>query len=712
MDTKRVRMIGGRSALKSIRDLGITLIQGIGELVDNSVDAGAKNIDIIMDNYANSNGNWRIIVQDDGCGISEEIPNSVQHALRFGGRIPLPGKKQKIGKYGFGLSQTAICLTKRTKIFSKTKEGNWRSCYLDIEELEKNKAYLPEEIESDDTWRKQYSDLKEHDSGTIVCMEEIDRAGYSEIEWFERDLKIQISRIHRYSIDQGLKIRIKVNSEDNEILRARDPILQMANSIEVLKFGIEDIRAEFDIIFDGQDFGNNTISIIDPETGLPAKVNVRMINSDPENIQTKLGLEYNNSTHQIARELKKYGFATSDQGFYIVRSGREIAYAKDLGIFTKRTQLKFFHAEISFPTCLDRWFGIEVNKSEFRIDGRLKDRLAQSCKSTINQMAREYATKSARFQSKKRSKKPTNMELESPRLRKLAPRVKRPEKEIERLVEKKNTRIKQVIESVERSAKQEIALAKDFVNETKLIDDELATRDAISKLKQVERVNEERIKDVKNRFKINAFFRKNIVALPSDDMYAVEDFHDEIWVNINSNTKFYQNVYLRSEDYPEMTSLLDLMLFSIAYSEANKYNSEQMVNFWKYVRKLVSRISTIFVSTVKFKEDNERNQKSTFRTWEEVVTSISELLDIEIPKVKKGNVSSDWYKEIALKTDIEIEEKEISESSIKHIVEELWKLASIDIHPKFYAGSRRISLDGAIALEEAIIFRQEMEMEL
>jgi hypothetical protein len=340
------------------------------------------------------------------------------------------------------------------------------------------------------------------------------------------------------------------------------------------------------------------------------------------------------------------------------------------------------------------------------MDGRLKDRLRALCITTINQMAREYVSKITQFSAKKRTKKPSNMEKNSNRLRKIAPRTPRPDKEINELRGKKNSRIKEVIETVKRDADIEKSNAQELLNQAKLVGEKIAIRDAESKLEQIKRINDERIDDVINRFKVDAFFRKNIQALPSDDIYAVEDFYDEIWVTINSNSKFFQGVYNKSKDYPEMISLLDLMIFSLAYSEANKYNSSHMSSFWNNTRKLVSRVSTIFISTVKF-NDSEIENNRTFRTWSELARSISEILDLEVPKVKKGNVGTDWYQQVGQKMGI----KSSVNSSPRDVFDELIRIADIDVHPSFYTGNR-ISLHGMIALEEAVITQRQMESEI
>ena len=89
------------------------------------------------------NGNFEFIFVDDGLGIKKihEDKDGIQHqgipyVLTYGGRIPHPNQTKPIGKFGFGLSQTASCLSSRTEVYSKTADDeNWRFAYYDFKEL-------------------------------------------------------------------------------------------------------------------------------------------------------------------------------------------------------------------------------------------------------------------------------------------------------------------------------------------------------------------------------------------------------------------------------------------------------------------------------------------------------------------------------------------------------------------------------------------------
>ena len=62
-------------------------------------------------------------------------------------------KPPPIGKFGFGLSQTASCLSSRTEVYTKTDDDpQWRYSYYDFAELVDNECELPDETIRQPPW--------------------------------------------------------------------------------------------------------------------------------------------------------------------------------------------------------------------------------------------------------------------------------------------------------------------------------------------------------------------------------------------------------------------------------------------------------------------------------------------------------------------------------------------------------------------------------
>ena len=168
----------------------------------------------------------------------------------------------------------------------------------------------------------------------------------------------------------------------------------------------------------------------------------------------------------------------------------------------------------------------------------------------------------------------------------------------ERKLKELEARKKSVIAAVDKKEDDKIAKVKTEVKAAAEAGDKKKQKVLEAKLIATEATAERVKSDVRRRFKSECFMRKEVEALPSGDLYAIYDYDDEIWVIINSESDFFQSMYARASQHADEGDLLDLMIFAIAYAEADKSNSEAMDAFWKDTRQLISRLSHLFVSLV------------------------------------------------------------------------------------------------------------------
>src|ERR1700741_1036631 len=85
--------------IQATRDSGYKgTASAISELIDNSIQAGAKNI---AGSIKETDGESPLVVSvlDDGCGMD---PFTLRHALQFGGSTRF-GDRRGLGRYGMGL---------------------------------------------------------------------------------------------------------------------------------------------------------------------------------------------------------------------------------------------------------------------------------------------------------------------------------------------------------------------------------------------------------------------------------------------------------------------------------------------------------------------------------------------------------------------------------------------------------------------------------
>ena len=120
-------------------------IYAMAEIIDNSVDAKATEIDITIVEQNINNGVKRtrkikdVFFIDNGTGMTESEINGCLRFADGAGR-----NNERIGAFGVGLPNSSIFVGKRVEVYSKDKINNqWNYVYLDIEEQLKqsNLAY-------------------------------------------------------------------------------------------------------------------------------------------------------------------------------------------------------------------------------------------------------------------------------------------------------------------------------------------------------------------------------------------------------------------------------------------------------------------------------------------------------------------------------------------------------------------------------------------
>ncbi|WP_164341960.1 ATP-binding protein, partial [Pseudomonas viridiflava] len=94
-----------------------TLESALADLIDNSISAQAKTINIEFRPFDEP----YIAVIDDGVGMSSDV---LQNAMRHGSTSPLHQRKNDdMGRYGLGLKTSSLSQCRRLTVVSKF-EGN------------------------------------------------------------------------------------------------------------------------------------------------------------------------------------------------------------------------------------------------------------------------------------------------------------------------------------------------------------------------------------------------------------------------------------------------------------------------------------------------------------------------------------------------------------------------------------------------------------
>lgn len=208
--------------IKTLRKFGYTMQSAIADIIDNSISASAKNINII---YL-PNSKWLSII-DDGNGMTK---NELISAMTPGSFDPdLQRQKGDLGRFGSGLKTASWSQAKVLVVITK-KKGKIFGAKWDLDIVEKKKGWLLEIISSKDikSLMKDYS-IKFNENGTAIIWDNIDSIQGSNKAELEKDQDEKIANTidhieltyHRF-IDAGPKDSIKILF-NGRVLKAFDP---------------------------------------------------------------------------------------------------------------------------------------------------------------------------------------------------------------------------------------------------------------------------------------------------------------------------------------------------------------------------------------------------------------------------------------------------------------------------------------------------------
>lgn len=329
----------------------------LAELIDNSIDAGARRIEVLVSEQQQvitTRRSWRvgeIAVVDDGSGMDAR---TLEQALRFGGRGG-QGQLNRIGRYGMGLPTASVSQARRVDVWTWQRRGDVLHSYIDLEKVEKGEqTEVPpaERSELPDEWREFVTpDLATTQSGTLVVWRNIDRIK-GQADTLFRQLESEVGRIYRHFINDGeLTIRMArrrgaFTPEDDALVRPNDPLYLMSNSSTPAPWGESPMF---------QPVGN-VIRYPVRIDGREETVEVRYSIVTQE----ALGLQAQNPGAMLHGQ-----HARSNMGVSVVRENREIVL-EDAFVRTggrgDTPQNRWWGCEIRFNQGCDDLFGVDHNK--------------------------------------------------------------------------------------------------------------------------------------------------------------------------------------------------------------------------------------------------------------------------------------------------------------------------------------------------------------
>lgn len=324
--------------IESMRDIGYTLDSALADVVDNSITAGAQNIELFADTSAIEP---KLAILDDGVGMDEA---ELIDAMRPGNRSPLDERASNdLGRFGLGLKTASFSQCRRVTVISR-KSGQYCCARWDLDAVVAADDWIVElpDDASGIAWADRLGD-----QGTLVLWEKLDRlsdAGGSPVDQTNLVRRIDEAAqhlelvFHRFLAgERGLKrVSMKLNNRD---LEAFDPF--HVNHPATISGPEEKIRIK------GHDVVVRAFTLPHHKKVTPAE-----------------WLRYEGR-----------GGYLRNQGFYVYRAKRLIIHGTWFGLARQAELTKLARVRIDMPNQLDADWKIDVKKASAQPPPRVRERL-------------------------------------------------------------------------------------------------------------------------------------------------------------------------------------------------------------------------------------------------------------------------------------------------------------------------------------------------
>lgn len=327
--------------IEAMRDIGYSFDSAVADIIDNSIAAGAQNIDLRYGWKADLP--WIAII-DDGCGMSRA---ELLEAMRPGSKDPRHERAaHDLGRFGLGLKTASFSQCRELTALTRQSEEP-HGMRWDLDRVSVTNKWEITELQGFDLQDLPVAPPTHR--GTVVLWRKIDRlelTGIGEVghDAFNELMSIvrqHLARIfHRFlSGELGhKKIRISINGTDIE---PYDPFAEL--NIATQKFPLEVVRFR------------------DSEVKIQAFVLPHHSKVSAKDYERLAGPE---------------GYLRN-QGFYIYRNRRLIIWGSWFRLARQEELTKLARVRIDIPNNTDHHWGIDVRKARAHPPLIVKNRLRQ-----------------------------------------------------------------------------------------------------------------------------------------------------------------------------------------------------------------------------------------------------------------------------------------------------------------------------------------------
>lgn len=336
----------------AMRSMGYSFEAAIADIIDNSISACAKNVQI---KFPPNPVNCYVSILDDGIGMNHDI---LFDAMKYGSNSCEEERDENdLGRFGLGMKAASLSQCKILTVVSK-QNGEISAYQWNYDIILKRKEWLVAELnKSEISILPEIEELEKNTSGTLViwqCFDILEKSTgniYSALNDFKVKIVDYLSLIfHRYLNGKTEnKINIKVN---NLKIKGLDPFLENHNKTN--------IRQKFNL------------SIKDT-MGIERHIEVQPYVLPYQKDLSKDDLELLGGISNLRTK----------QGFYIYRNKRLIIWGTWFGIprneLTKNARIR-----VDIPNTLDDIWSIDIKKQNASIPKSIRNYLTKAVTETMD----------------------------------------------------------------------------------------------------------------------------------------------------------------------------------------------------------------------------------------------------------------------------------------------------------------------------------------
>lgn len=321
--------------MSAMREMGYDSFAAVMDLIDNSIDAGSKNVEVTIKEL--SKGSLVIDIVDDGKGMDAK---TLTEALKLGSKVEHADPTKRLGKYGMGLVTASISMARNVWVLTREAGKTAVETTFDLDTIDQqNKFVITAPKQADGRRVTEAFGMDGH--GTLVRLSKIDRINDTNVSRFAGNLRAKLGQTYRHFLSSGVKLVVNARR-----VQRYDPLM-----------------------LDHPQTGTVLDTTLDLGDGTKATLKVVELPDLGQIGDAEAGIFPHNS------------------GFYVVRNNREIISGETFGFYRHHHSYSHFRAEIAYHGT-STVFHEDIKKSSIHPDDRLRERLSKLTKSLIENSGR------------------------------------------------------------------------------------------------------------------------------------------------------------------------------------------------------------------------------------------------------------------------------------------------------------------------------------